>query len=101
MYDDEYAWLSKFGEKRDDVYLNVREELVQIAQAARSGNFEIVDNSKLSPMFKWKVAFLYSEKKLIPIYDRKMLEYIALQKGMNDAKSAKISQIQNFLLKEE
>ena len=99
MHDEEYAWLSKFGEKRDDVYLNVREELVQIAQAARSGNFEIVDNSKLSPMFKWKVAFLYSEKKLIPIYDRKMLEYIALQKGMNDAKSAKISQIQNFLLK--
>lgn len=98
MYDEEYAWLSKFGEKRDEVYSTVREELVQVAQAARNGNFEIVDKSKLSPMFKWKVAFLYSEKKLIPIYDREMLEYIASQKGMGDVKSAEISQIQKYLL---
>ena len=98
MYDEEYAWLSKFGEKRDEVYSTVREELVQVAQAARNGNFEIVDKSKLSPMFKWKVAFLYSEKKLVPIYDREMLEYIASQKGMGDVKSAEISQIQKYLL---
>ena len=98
MYDEEYAWLSKFGEKRDEVYSTVREELVQVAQAARNGNFEIVDKSKLSPMFKWKVAFLYSEKKLVPIYDREMLEYIASQKGMSDAKSAEVSQIQKYLL---
>lgn len=98
MYDEEYAWLSKFGEKRDEVYSTVREELVQVAQAARNGNFEIVDKSKLSPMFKWKVAFLYSEKKLVPIYDREMLEYIASQKGISDVKSAEISQIQKYLL---
>ena len=98
MYDGEYAWLSKFGEKRDEVYLAVREELVQVAQAARSGNFEVVDKSKFYPMFKWKVAFLYSEKKLIPIYDKKMLVYIASQKGMSDAKSAEVSQIQKYLL---
>lgn len=98
MYDEEYAWLSKFGEKRDEVYSTVREELVQVAQAARNGNFEIVDKSKLSPMFKWKIAFLYSEKKLVPIYDREMLEYIASQKGMSDVKSAEISQIQKYLL---
>lgn len=98
MYDGEYAWLSKFGEKRDEVYLTVREELVQVAQAARNGDFEIVDKSKLSPMFKWKVAFLYSEKKLIPIYDKDMLVYIASQKGMSDAKSAEVSQIQKYLL---
>lgn len=98
MYDGEYAWLSKFGEKRDEVYLAVREELVQVAQAARNGNFEVVDKSKFYPMFKWKVAFLYSEKKLIPIYDKKMLVYIASQKGMSDAKSAEVSQIQKYLL---
>lgn len=98
MYDGEYAWLSKFGEKRDEVYLTVREELVQVAQAARTGDFEIVDKSKLFPMFKWKVAFLYSEKKLIPIYDKDMLVYIASQKGMSDAKSAEVSQIQKYLL---
>ncbi len=98
MYDGEYAWLSKFGEKRDEVYLTVREELVQVARAARNGDFEIVDKSKLSPMFKWKVAFLYSEKKLIPIYDKDMLVYIASQKGMSDAKSAEVSQIQKYLL---
>lgn len=98
MYDGEYAWLSKFGEKRDEVYLAVREKLVQVAQAARNGNFEVVDKSKFYPMFKWKVAFLYSEKKLIPIYDKKMLVYIASQKGMSDAKSAEVSQIQKYLL---
>ena len=98
MYDGEYAWLSKFGEKRDEVYLAVREELVRVAQAARNGNFEVVDKSKFYPIFKWKVAFLYSEKKLIPIYDKKMLVYIASQKGMSDAESAEISQIQKYLL---
>lgn len=96
--DDKYGWQLKFGETPDDVYAKVRKSIVQVAHAAERGDFSAIDEIEISPMFKWKVAFLYSNKSLVPIYDQKMLVYIAEKKGLGDAKSKTISQLQNFLM---
>ncbi|MGN1353445.1 MAG: AAA family ATPase, partial [Alloprevotella sp.] len=47
---------------------------------------------------KWKVAFLYSNEQLVPIYSRSMLETATGKLGMDNPKDKSISEMQRFLI---
>ncbi len=100
QYDDTYAWYRKF--KKDtaqEAYELVRSTIVQIAQYAQEGNFKAIDKiTTLGESYKWKIAFLYSNEKLVPIYKHEKLTTIAILKGMHNAKSKKVSEIQQYLM---
>lgn len=102
-YDDSYAWYAKYNAgNRDQAYEIVRNVLVKIAKAARSGNYEIIDEiNELGNSYKWKIAFLYSEEKLLPIYKKKFLRSIANKMGGTFKRSAKTSEMQRFLLSKQ
>ena len=97
-HNDKYSWRSKYGETVDEVFKNIRNNIVLIAKAAQSGEYEKIDNIDIDNMFKWKVAFLYSNMKLLHIYKIDTLRYLAEKYKMENAKSAKISEIQRFLI---
>jgi hypothetical protein len=52
---------------------NVITEIQQIANLAMAGDFPAIENLKLTSLFRRKVAFLYSENQLIPIFAKTSL----------------------------
>ncbi len=99
LSDDEYAWYKFYGvNNRNDAYKVVLDAIIKIANASRNGSFEDIDEiTTFGDVYKWKIAFLYSNKKLIPIYKREMLEEVAMKMGYENPKKAKISELQSFL----
>lgn len=100
VFDDRYAWYKKYAaETSEKAYEIVREEIVRIANFAREGKFEEIDDlTVLGDVCKWKIAFLYSNETLVPIYQHKMLSQAAVALGMELHPQVKISELQKFIM---
>ncbi|MFA6796736.1 MAG: hypothetical protein WCR63_04130 [Bacilli bacterium] len=59
---------TKFGETKDEVFHNVRNELVALMDAIVKKDYEGIISNKLNPLFKNKLTYLYDETMWIPIY---------------------------------
>lgn len=103
MFDDEYAWYSKYGAtNREEAFQIVKETIIKIAEAAKEGKYEIIDEvNELGNSYKWKIAFLYSDEKLIPFYKKGYLLTIAEELGQEFKKSANVSKIQRFIMSKQ
>lgn len=102
MCDDVYAWYTKNGNTAQEAYEFVRGEIVKVASHARKGELEEIDKiTTLGEVFKWKIAFLYSNEQLIPIYNRSMLETVAAELGMDEPKKKSIPFMQRYLLQKK
>lgn len=102
--DDRYAWYNKYNATtRDDAYGIVLDSIVRIAEAARNGNYEDIDKEDyaISGVYKWKIAFLYANFGLIPIFKKEMLVDIATSLGLDDSKSKSVSDLQSFIMKQK
>lgn len=99
LCDDQYAWYAKYGKATaQEAYKLVLEAVKEVANAAKEHNLEAIDNiDTLGDTVKWKIAFLYSEENLIPIYNHGMLEKLAAHFGLENPKERKISELQHFL----
>lgn len=98
IHDEEYAWLAKYGKSKEEAFENIKKIICQVANAANSGNLQEIDNLDLGDAFKWKIAFLYSNKSIVSVFNPAMLRIAAESKGLNDVKSKKVSDLQQFLL---
>lgn len=97
-----YAWLKEVGTTFEEASNYVLTNIKKVIQAAHKGRFEEIDGiDGFFDVFKWKVAFLYSEKKLVPIYKVESLRYLAAQHGFEKANVAPISALQHFLIKQK
>lgn len=96
--DEEYSWLRGYGDDRSTAFDNVKRDIIKIIQLSEVGEFEQIDNLILPDLFKWKVAFLYSNERLIPIFKRDVLFRIAEHFGLVTNRDTTISQIQNVMM---
>lgn len=96
--DEIYTWLPKFGSDRAAAFAAVKTALLQIIAYAQTGEFAKVDAIPIPDWFKWKVASLYSNERLVPIFKRDVLTRIAAAFGMFSPQNAKISTIQALLI---
>ena len=102
--DEQYAWYNKYNARsRDAAYEIVLDSIVRVAEAARNGNFKEIDKEDyaISGVYKWKVAFLYANFGLIPIFKKEMLVDIAESFGLVDSKSKSVSELQAFVMKQK
>jgi len=101
--DDAYAWYKKYNKATAaEAYQVVLKAVVSIATNARNGNLEAIDaDNTFGEVYKWKIAFLYSDFKIIPIYNKDMLNTAASHLGMKNAQHAKTSEIQNYLMSQK
>lgn len=101
--DDKYAWYSNLGkDTAEGAYQIVRDEIVKVATLANDGDFETIDGlDRLGHSYKWKIAFLYSNENLIPIYNRGMLQVVANELGMKNVQRVKTVEIQKFLMEQK
>lgn len=101
--DDQYAWYANLGkDTAEEAYKVVRDEIVKVATLAKAGDYEAIDElDRLGHSYKWKIAFLYSDEQLIPIYNRGMLNVVAREFGMKGAQKTKTVEIQRFLMEKK
>lgn len=100
---EQYAWYTKYGKTTAQEAFNVvKDAIVKIASNASNGNFEAIDSiTEFGEAYKWKIAYLYSNNKLIPIYKKDMLIALAKHFGMLGTKTATISKLQAFLMEKK
>ena len=89
VYLEDFGWQLKWSPKRDnyitnkdDAFVNVINAVNQVIDYAQDGNLEKINEVKLSPNFKWKIAFVYGKQKVMSIPKSSVLENALIQKGI-------------------
>ncbi len=98
--DDSHSWLSYYGKENREkqvAFERIREDVVRIIENAHRLDLEAIDDIHLHNIFKWKVAFLYSNEGFIPIYKKEAIHMIAKSLGMNITKKTIYSEIHCFI----
>ena len=98
LYDENYAWLTKYGKTSDEAYKKVHSNIIDIIEAAQNGNLDEIEKIDISSMFKWKIAFLYSNLSLINIFSKEALVYLANKYGLESADKAPRCELYQFLI---
>lgn len=98
--DNIYSWRKRAGYSREEAFENTKRFIITIIKASLAGEFEKIDSReiKLTPIFKWKIAFLYSQKKITAISDKKILKWLAEQYGMLDVSKVRVSSVHRYLI---
>lgn len=101
--DDQYTWYTSLNAaNRDEAFNIIKGKILAVAKAAREGDYEKIDAvDGLWHTLKWKIAFLYSEEKLITWYTREYLEVAAKKLGMVITKGTPTSAIQRYLISKQ
>ena len=101
--DDEYAWYKKYNaSNKEEAFKVVLNSIIGIAESAQKGDFQAIEeDSTFGNVVKWKIAFLYANEMLLPIYKRDMLEKIASEYGFPNPSKAKNYELQHFLIKQK
>lgn len=102
-HDDNYSWSSRLGSTSEEAFHNVRNAIIKIANHARNAEWDEIEKiNDLWPVATWKIAFLYSNEKLLPIYDKDgWLVPIASYFGLSDAQKHSRAELYNFLLEKK
>lgn len=76
---------SDISKDENRVFFVVKQNLLKIIEHTKNGNIEEIDKLwDLSPMFKWKIAFLYDiNDKIIPIFSYNLLLNICKNNKIN------------------
>lgn len=102
--DERYAWYKKYdANTRDEAFGIVLASIVRIANAAQVGDIEEIDKEDyaISGVYKWKIAFLYSNFGIIPIYKKDILADVAGKLGLQSPESKSISALHTFLMEKK
>jgi 5-methylcytosine-specific restriction endonuclease McrBC GTP-binding regulatory subunit McrB len=99
LHDDKYAWNSKLGTTAAEAFENVKKVVISVAECGRKADLDAVEKIRdLFPMIKWKIAFLYSNEKIVPYYSIDRLRVIAEKMGMSISNDTTLADIQRFLI---
>ena len=93
-----YAWVGKYGNSVDTAFEKIKSIIIDICEASQNGRFEDIDKLDLGEAYKWKIAFLYSNRKLIGIFNPDNLRTVASLKAMEADQYATISAMHRFLI---
>lgn len=97
--DEKYAWYRWFKVETAEAAFNiVRNAIVEVANAAKQGNYKAVDENKVfGDAVKWKIAFIYSGMKIMPMYVRSILEPIAEKLGYSNPRAASFYDLNKYV----
>lgn len=77
-HDEKYCWLSKYDCKTsEEAYEIVRNKIATIAEKATEGDLQGVEEIDFGDVVKWKIAYLYSDNKVINMYTKELLQAVA------------------------
>lgn len=97
-FDDTYTWVYKYGTTSSEAFINIKEKIIEIARAAKEMNLDKIESVDISNMFKWKIAFLYSDYRLLNIFSEDSLRFLSKEYGLKNSDTATFSEMYTFLL---
>lgn len=100
QHDDKYAWWSRYGAAdAQSAFAIVRNSIVEIAKSASEHDLKAIDKIDiLTGMFKWKIAYLYSDMWIIPIFNQDWLKTLCEHYGLAKASKASMAELQQYLI---
>jgi hypothetical protein len=75
--DRKYAWMAEYGDTPEKAFAVIKRNLIAVVENSIKGNFSKIDEINLYSVFKWKVAYLYSDEKLFPAFSSDFIKYTA------------------------
>jgi hypothetical protein len=97
--DNDYSWQKFYSDSdRNEAFKNIKNEILQIIDNAESGQFEQIDRLHLTQFVRWKIAYLYSNERLIPIFKKEVLVKIATHFGLAANYRTPNSEIQRVMI---
>lgn len=85
-----YAWNANRGTTLEEAFRNV-ELIVEIVERSQQGDWGATDRIPFRGIGKWKIAFLFPNKRLVPVYSRGALKAIAAGLGLLISANAPVS----------
>lgn len=100
--DEIYSWRSRAGNTSEEAFKKTRANIIRVITSSLKGNFKDIDSReiKLAPLYRWKIAFLYSNKRIMAISDIKAVKWLAMHYGMENFRNARISSVHKFLIEQ-
>ena len=102
-YDEEnhYAWANKYGLTSDNAFGKILNDIITVIQSVQKEiAYEAIERVDLGDAFKWKIAFLYSNYRLVPVYKKEVLYTASKRLGILDGNgsSSSVAQLQKKLV---
>lgn len=88
QYENKQAWEKAFGNTFDEAFETVKRRANDIAQLAREGDFQGIEEIDLNEPLKWKVAFVYqnfNQPKVYPIFSKEDLKRLGYKSTVNSS----------------
>lgn len=73
----------KFGSNLEEVFINVRKEIVKLVEDGANDNLSGLEENKLSNMFRGKIYFVYYPEKTLPIYNSNHIDFFMRNMGLS------------------
>lgn len=96
--DGEYAWFTKYGETKEEAFKTVKNHILQIITYVKENNLKGIDAIDLGLTYKWKIAFLYSNYKVLNIFKLEALRFIAKNLQIQFTKKTSVSKLHKEIL---
>lgn len=105
-HDESYSWYSRLGNTAIEVFALIKNTIIKIVKFAQLGDWSKIENLEmekvLGPLIIWKIAFLYSNERLLPIYDKDgWLVPLAEHFGLSTAKKSSRAELYEYLLSQK
>lgn len=101
LFDNQYAWYKKYGNTSEQAFDMVRSHIVNIIESSQCGNFKNIDSIDLDSLARWKIAFMYSDFKLMPIYKKESIRKIAKHFDYSNYERARFSDLHQFIVNQK
>lgn len=98
LSDDVYAWLSKYGSNREEAFSKIKQLILEIITAAAENDLEKIESIDFGDAYKWKIAFLYSDYKILNVFNKSKLFKIAAELKLDHDKNSSFAKLQNLIL---
>lgn len=96
-----YQWNHVLGKNQNDAFHTIKDGILEIIELSQNNDFDKLDKSILSRNFAWRIAYLYSSEKIIPIFRFRILMKCAENFGFQLTSKVNISELQRFLIEKK
>ena len=98
IQDSSYAWNARLGTTSKEAFDSIKEQILEIINCCKKKDWKSIDTIPFHAIGKWKVAFLYSDLQLFPVYSQRALHAITQGMGTTFKETEGISTLQEFIL---
>tara|TARA_R110000744_G_scaffold114988_1_gene215050 strand:+ start:1704 stop:2810 length:1107 start_codon:yes stop_codon:yes gene_type:complete len=96
-----HSWIKFYGESNYDekeVFKKVKIELLNLIFCAQRLDFDAIEKMNgFYEIYKWKLAFLYSNQSMIPVFNQSLLKKFTAIYGMKHSKKIEYAKMHRFL----